>query len=177
MPLPPVDSKEDIRTQSKSLANLYDELNPRAADRILRKSLGKVEEVREPEPQEHQPPEQRESKAHLEFLENREKWRKSKGGQQKRRTVSVDLGLMSAADLAQANAAPGTPAGSENGRVRSNLEQLLAEHHQNHPYKICPTADEAKEQTRWFLDHASIKISVSNCGAVRGGFPPLPPLP
>mmetsp|Transcript_18206 Transcript_18206/g.33850 ORF Transcript_18206/g.33850 Transcript_18206/m.33850 type:complete len:952 (+) Transcript_18206:62-2917(+) len=159
MPLPPVDSKEDIRTQRKSLANLYDELNPRAADRILRKSLGKVEEIREPEPQDHQPPEHRESKAHLEFLENREKWRKSKGGQQKRRTVSVDLGLMSAADLAQANAAPGTPAGSENGRVRSNLEQLLAEHHQNHPYKICPTADEAKEQTRWFLDHASIKIS------------------
>ncbi|GMH68955.1 hypothetical protein TL16_g05047 [Triparma laevis f. inornata] len=84
----------------------------------------------------------------MEFLEEREKWRKSKGAT-KRRTISVDLGLMSAADLAQANQAPDTPAGGS--KARSNLEQLLAEHHQNHPYKLCPTADEAKEQTRCFF--------------------------
>ena len=92
------------------------------------------------------------SQAHIQFLKQREEWKKTKSSA-KRRTVSVDLGLMSVDQIAAE--------GREGVKPKTNLELVLAEYHQNHPYKLCPTVDEAKEQTRWFLDHATIKISVS----------------
>ena len=79
---PPVSTKEDIRTQRKSLANLFLDNNPREVDRRSRRETGKQVEIRPvAQPEQSEPPEKRESKAHLEFLEEREKWRKSKGGE------------------------------------------------------------------------------------------------
>ena len=45
--------------------------------------------------------------------------------------------------------------------AHSNVAELLAEQRRTRKSMACPTVDQAKGQTRWFLDHASLKITVS----------------
>ena len=38
---------------------------------------------------------------------------------------------------------------------KKSIEELVAEHKRKTHLSICPDPDVAKDQTRWFLDHAS----------------------
>jgi hypothetical protein len=74
-----------------------------------------------------------------------------------KRTVSVDLGLMSMAELQEQQ---GGPIKNNKSQVQS-IEEIVAAHRGKKGR--CPqiSIEEGKSQTRWFLDHASIKITVS----------------
>ncbi|GMH51198.1 hypothetical protein TrRE_jg11895 [Triparma retinervis] len=51
---------------------------------------------------------------------------------------------------------------TEGGAKHTSLQQVLADYQSKRGGHLCPTLDEAKEETRWFLDHWSIKISVDD---------------
>ncbi|GMI46710.1 hypothetical protein TrCOL_g1656 [Triparma columacea] len=51
---------------------------------------------------------------------------------------------------------------TDGGAKNSSLQQVLADYQSKRGGHLCPTLDEAKEETRWFLDHWSIKISVDD---------------
>ncbi len=42
---------------------------------------------------------------------------------------------------------------------KKSIEELVAEHKRKTPLAICPDPAIAKDQTRWFLDHASVRLS------------------
>ena len=68
-----------------------------------------------------------------------------------RRVVSADPGLMSPQQLL---------ASHKNGRRRT-LEQLIAENKEHDLNRTASFLAILKEKTRWFLENARVKISVS----------------
>ena len=42
---------------------------------------------------------------------------------------------------------------------KKSIEELVAEHKRKTHLSICPDPDVAKDQTRWFLDHASVRLT------------------
>jgi len=144
------------RTLQASVRN-FETLNPRRKSKVLLspvKEKKRIKEASEADVSDIREGEHVSSEAHLEFLKKREEWKQSQNRVVKRRTVSVDFGLLSMSELSD----PVSPHAGGQQRPAS-VEQLLADYQFHRGGYLCPTLDEAKEETRWFLDHATIKIS------------------
>jgi len=48
---------------------------------------------------------------------------------------------------------------NEVSQKKKTIEELVAEHKRKTPMYYCPDPEQARENTRWFLDHASIRLT------------------
>mmetsp|Transcript_14770 Transcript_14770/g.30393 ORF Transcript_14770/g.30393 Transcript_14770/m.30393 type:complete len:953 (+) Transcript_14770:93-2951(+) len=144
---PAVSNRESLVA---SLTN-FEALNPRRQSKLLDPSaLNLPGSVKKESAADAREAEHVASPEHLEFLKKREEWKNSDSRVVKRRTVSVDFGLLTMAEMKSGpSSGPGKP---------TSLQEILADYQSSRGGHLCPTLDEAKEETRWFLDHASIKI-------------------